>query len=152
MIHLSQKMALLPTSWRRGLEHELPHLNHLPTNVMSLCLLTFFCRFGEDLPLLLSMTFKDPLPHFATSIIIFCPPPPPKAYGVPRPGIKSKQQLQPKPQLRQCWILNSLCPQDAANVSHCATGGSTDSLIIVLLYFQLFLFQGPLLKNLFLPY
>ena len=30
----------------------------------------------------------------------------PTAYGVPRPGIRFKSQLQPKPQLRQCQILN----------------------------------------------
>ena len=33
----------------------------------------------------------------------------PMAYGVPGPGIRSKPQLQPKPQLWQCWILNPLC-------------------------------------------
>ena len=32
-IHLSQRMALLPTSWRReALDNELLHHNHLPTN------------------------------------------------------------------------------------------------------------------------
>ena len=33
----------------------------------------------------------------------------PRAYGVPRPGIWSKLQVQPMPQLQQCWILNPLC-------------------------------------------
>ena len=33
----------------------------------------------------------------------------PKAYGVSRPGIRSELQLQPKPQLRRCQILNPLC-------------------------------------------
>ena len=28
---------------------------------------------------------------------------------VPGPGIESEPQLQPKPQLQQCWILNPLC-------------------------------------------
>ena len=31
------------------------------------------------------------------------------AYGVSRPGIRSKLQVQPKPQLQQCQILNPLC-------------------------------------------
>ena len=31
------------------------------------------------------------------------------AYGVPGPGIRSETGLQPTLQLRQCWILNSLC-------------------------------------------
>ena len=31
------------------------------------------------------------------------------AYGIPRPGIRSKPQLWPTPQLWQCWILNPLC-------------------------------------------
>ena len=31
------------------------------------------------------------------------------AYGVPRPAIRSEVQLQPKPQLQQCEILNPLC-------------------------------------------
>ena len=33
----------------------------------------------------------------------------PKAYGVPRPGIRSKPLLPPKPQLQQHQILNPLC-------------------------------------------
>ena len=32
-----------------------------------------------------------------------------EAYGVPKPGIKSELQLQPKPQLQQCQIPNPLC-------------------------------------------
>ena len=33
----------------------------------------------------------------------------PAAYGVPRPGIRSKPRSGPKSQLWQCWILNPLC-------------------------------------------
>ena len=33
----------------------------------------------------------------------------PAVYGVPRPGIKSKLELQPMPQLWQCQPLNPLC-------------------------------------------
>ena len=33
----------------------------------------------------------------------------PKAYGAPRPGIRSELQSWPKPKLWQCQILNSLC-------------------------------------------
>ena len=33
----------------------------------------------------------------------------PRAYGVSRPGIRSKPQLQPKQWLRQCLVLNPLC-------------------------------------------
>ena len=44
--------------------------------------------------------------HLSFLFFIFgCPTP----YGVPRPGIRSKLQTQPKPQLRQCRILNPLC-------------------------------------------
>ena len=45
----------------------------------------------------------------------------PVAYGVPRPGIRSKLQLRSVPQLWQCWILNPLLliPR-----SHCAIAGT----------------------------
>ena len=33
----------------------------------------------------------------------------PTAYGSSQPGIKSKPQLRPMPQLQQCWIFNPLC-------------------------------------------
>ena len=41
----------------------------------------------------------------------------PVAYGVPRPGIRSKMQLRPTLQLLQCWILNLLSQhsRDAAD-------------------------------------
>ena len=35
----------------------------------------------------------------------------PEAYVVNRPGIRSEPQLQPMPELWQCWILNLLCWQ-----------------------------------------
>jgi len=59
--------------------------------------------------------------------------PPTSAYGVPRPGIRSNPQLWPKPQLRQCYILN--LPRQAGDQtcipvlprchrSHCVTVGT----------------------------
>ena len=57
----------------------------------------------------------------------------PTASGVPGPGIQSKLQLQPKLQLRQCWILNPPCQageQTRSPVpprhhqSHCITRGT----------------------------
>ena len=55
------------------------------------------------------------------------------AYKVPRPGIRSKLQFSPKPQLQQCQIFNPLCQardQPCIPVlprhcwSHCATMGT----------------------------
>ena len=57
----------------------------------------------------------------------------PVAYGIPRPGIRSKPQMRPKPQLQQCQILNPLCqPRDWTCIptlprrclSCCTTAGS----------------------------
>ena len=41
----------------------------------------------------------------------------PAAYGIPRPGIISQIQLQPKPQLWQCQIPNPLCWAGAGTLS-----------------------------------
>ena len=59
----------------------------------------------------------------------------PAAYGVPRPGIRSKPLFCPMPQLQQRWILNPLCwardqplsqrSRDGCR-SHCATVGTPD--------------------------
>ena len=46
----------------------------------------------------------------------------PRAYGVPRPGIRSQLYSQPKLQLRQCWILNPLCQAgDQTCIQSCCT-------------------------------
>lgn len=57
----------------------------------------------------------------------------PAAYGVARPGIRSKPRLQPKPQVQQSLILNPLCwagdqtcvpALPRCRQSHCATVGT----------------------------
>ena len=44
----------------------------------------------------------------------------PVAYGVPRPGIRSEPQLQPKPQLQQHWTLNPRAGPGIKPVSQCS--------------------------------
>ena len=44
----------------------------------------------------------------------------PEAYGAPRPEIRSEPQLQPKPQLWQCWILTPCVWQGIKPVSQCS--------------------------------
>ena len=48
-------------------------------------------------------------PKFRILLLFFFPLAVLMAYGSSRPGIKSEKQLQPKPQLWQCRILNPLC-------------------------------------------
>ena len=64
-----------------------------------------------------------------------------KAYGVLGPGIRSKLQMQPKPQLGQCWILDPLCWNQGLNLRP-----SAPKMPLILLYqsgnsyFYLFIF------------
>ena len=79
---------------------------------------------------------------------------------VPRPGIESKPQLQPTPQLRQSWILNPLCwPGDwtctsAATVAtafgflaHCATAGALLQGSFYIFYLEIMLDTQKSYKN-----
>jgi len=69
--------------------------------------------------------------------------PHPQHMDVPWPGIKSKLQLRPRPQLQQCWILSSL-----------GHSGNSDALFYLFYLFILFLFfcfLGPFLRHMEVP-
>ena len=59
-----------------------------------------------------------------------------KAYGIPKPGIRSEPHLQPKPQPQQCQILDPLCwgrdqtCNPALARSCCTTAGNLCSAIL----------------------
>ena len=71
----------------------------------------------------------------------------PAAYGVPRPGIRSELQLQPKPQLWQHRILNPLYwARDRtclpALPKHCQSHWATEGTLRVLFTSFFFFFKG----------
>ena len=67
----------------------------------------FFCTLWISLKTLLFLEYTHSLVSFPTLFFFFFGHP--MAYGVSRPGIRSKVHLWPMPQLQQCQILNLPC-------------------------------------------
>ena len=88
----------------------------LPTSLWNTCFLMLVDLFGPILNFLVFFLFpsfyvllSNRFPHFDIPMLLprlFFFWPHPHHMEVPEPGIKSEPQLQPMPQLQQCWILN----------------------------------------------
>ena len=123
MIYRVVKFLLYSKVTQSYIQYSFSHiiLHHVPSQVTKYSSLCY--TVGSNLSSSHTQDFFFPLSgHLA-------------AYGVPRPGIRSKPQSRPKPQLWQHRILNSLCrAEDRTCIpalprrcwSSCATVGPHD--------------------------